>query len=72
LYHQHLVENGIVDYDLDQCWADYKLSVASKLFISVTATVRLDNTTPHRRAWRAADLQRIVAFIDDHDPINEL
>ena len=72
MYHRYLMNHGIENYDLAQCWADYKLSVASKLFISVTATVRLDNTTPHRRAWRAADLQRLMAFIDDHEPITEL
>ena len=72
MYHRYLIDSGVENYGLDQCWADYKVSVASKLFISVTATVRLDNTTPHRRAWRAADLQRLMAFIDDHDPINAL
>lgn len=71
-YHGYLTDHGVDDYDLDRCWSDYKISVASKLFISVTATVRLDNATPHRRAWRAADLERVMAFIDDHDPIKEL
>jgi hypothetical protein len=72
MYHGYLVESGIEDYSLEQCWSDYKLGVASKLFITVTATVRFDNTTPHRRAWREADLGRLVAFIEDHDPIMEL
>ena len=71
-YHQRLIDNDIDSYSFDQCWADYKLSVASKLFITVTATVRLDNTTPHRRAWRAADLKRLMAFVEDHDPIREI
>lgn len=72
IYHQLLIEAGIEDYSLDQCWSDYIVSVASKLFITVTATVNLDNTTPHRRAWRTADLQRLMAFIDDHDPVSRL
>jgi hypothetical protein len=71
-YHRYLVESGIEDYSLEQCWSDYKLGVASKLFITVTATVRFDNTSPHRRAWRRADLGRLMAFIEDHNPIMEL
>jgi hypothetical protein len=72
LYHQHLISTGIENYTLDQCWTDYIVSAASKLFITVTATVNFDNMSAHRRAWRTADLQRLMAFIDDHDPINEL
>ena len=72
IYHRHLIEAGVEGYTLDQCLSDYKVCAASKLFITVTATVFLDNTTPHHRAWRTADLQRLMAFIDDHDPINEL
>lgn len=72
IYHRYLVESGVEGYTLDQCWADYIVSVASKLFITVTATVLFDNTSAHRRAWRTADLQRLMAFIDDHDPVNEL
>jgi hypothetical protein len=72
LYHQHLISTGIENYTLDQCWTDYIVSAASKLFITVTATVNFDNMSAHRMAWRKADLQRLMAFIDDHDPINEL
>lgn len=72
IYHGCLIEAGIEDYPLDQCWSDYIVSIASKLFITVTATVCLDNTTPHHRAWRRADLQRLMAFVDDHDPISYL
>jgi len=72
LYHRRLIESGIEDYTPDQCWSDYIVSVASKLFITVTATVHLDNASRFRRAWRTADLQRLMAFIDDHDPISHL
>lgn len=72
MYHRKLLELGVENYAFDRCWSDYVVSVASKLFITVTATALIDNTAPHRRAWRTADLQRLMAFLDDHDPINEL
>lgn len=72
MYHSYLVESGIEGYSLDQCWSDYRVSVASKLFITVAATVHFDNTSPHRRAWRKADLLRLMAFIEDHNPIAQL
>lgn len=72
LYHRRLTASGIRDYGIEQCWKDYMISAASKLFITVTATVLLDNTSPHRRAWRRADLERLMVFIEDHDPISQL
>ena len=72
IYHRSLVSSGVEDYTLEQCWSDYLVSAASKLFITVTATVHFDNTSHHRRAWRKADLQRLMAFVEDHNPINEL
>ncbi len=71
-YHGLLVEAGIKGYTFDDCWADYKLSAIAKLFITVAATVLLDNTDDHRRAWRTADLQRLTAFIEDHKPYQHL
>jgi len=65
-YHTLLTQYGVQDYSFDECWFDYRLSAVGKLFITVTATVLLDNTSTHRRAWRRADLQRLVAFIEDH------
>ena len=65
-YHTFLTQYGVQGYSFDQCWADYKLSAVSKLFITVAATVLIDNSSPHRRAWRWADLQRLVGFIEDH------
>lgn len=71
-YHRHLIELGVAGYTLDECWTDYLIGAASKLLITVTATVLLDNTSPHRRAWRRSDLERLTAFIEDHDPISYL
>jgi len=66
IYHNLLIENGIEKYSFAQCWFDYKLSVVGKLFVTVIATVLIDNSSPFKRAWRQADLQRLLAFCEDH------
>jgi hypothetical protein len=66
IYHRLLIQSGITEYSFDQCWHDYLLSAVGKLFITVAATVLIDNSSAHRKAWRRADLQRLVAFIEDH------
>jgi thiamine kinase-like enzyme len=65
-YYAQLIQSGVQNYSLTQCWHDYKIAVVNKLFISVMATVLFDNNTPQRRAWRLADLRRITAFLEDH------
>ncbi len=55
------------DYGFDLCWQDYLLAVFGKLNVTVVATVLLDNSGPHKQAWRQADLDRLVAFCEDHD-----
>jgi aminoglycoside/choline kinase family phosphotransferase len=65
-YHACLLRGGVTDYSLPQCWSDYLQSVAGKLFLSVGATVLLDNSGPHKTAWRATDLARLLAFCADH------
>ena len=66
LYHAQLLRAGITDYTLSHCWADYLQSVAGKLLMTVAATVLLDNASPHKQAWRRADLTRLLAFCADH------
>lgn len=65
-YHAELLRHGVTGYNLAQCWTDYLQSVAGKLFITVAATVLLDNSSPHKQAWRRADLTRLLAFCADH------
>jgi aminoglycoside/choline kinase family phosphotransferase len=65
-YHAKLLRLGVTGYSLAQCWADYLQSVAGKMFITVAATVLLDNSSPHKQAWRRADLTRLLAFCADH------
>lgn len=67
-YHSMLLDNGVHDYSFDECWLDYRLSAVAKLWMTVAATVLVDNADGHRRAWRAADLQRLTAFVDDQYP----
>ncbi len=66
-YYTILLDRGVQDYSFEQCWFDYKLAAVGKLFVTVMATVLLDNSTAQRRAWRRADLQRLIAFVEDHD-----
>lgn len=66
LYHAELLQAGVTDYPLSQCWADYLQSVAGKLLMSVAATVLLDNASAHKKAWRRTDLTRLIAFCADH------
>lgn len=54
------------DYGLDQCRADYLFGAVWRLFITAMATTQLDNSSPHKRAWRKADLARLSAFCEDH------
>ena len=65
-YHAQLLRLGATGYSLLECWADYLQSVAGKLFTTVAATVLLDNSSAHKKAWRKTDLARLVAFCKDH------
>jgi aminoglycoside/choline kinase family phosphotransferase len=65
-YHTALVEQGVCEYTMDVCRSDYLLGAAWRLFITVAATTQLDNSSPHRRDWRRADLKRLLAFCEDH------
>jgi len=65
-YHAALKRLGVEDYPFDACWADYRRSVIGKLNVTVMASVLVDNSSPAKRAWRRADLERLTAFIEDH------
>ena len=66
-YHNMLLQQGVTGYAAGTCWEDYLKSVIAKLFVTVIATVELDNSTDHKRAYRRADLTRLLAFIEDHN-----
>ncbi len=65
-YHAALEGYGVTEYAADQCWQDYLKSVVGKFFVTVVATVILDNASPHKIAWRKTDLERLLAFCADH------
>jgi thiamine kinase-like enzyme len=65
-YHAELLRRGVRGYGLDTCWQDYLQSVAGKLWVTVAATVAWDNAGDFKRTWRRVDLERLVAFCDDH------
>lgn len=58
---------GVSGYALENCWKDYRRAVAVKLLVTIAASVRLDNSSAHKRDWRRADLLRLLAFCEDHD-----
>lgn len=70
-YHNQLILSGVEGYSFEQCWFDYRFSALGKLFVTVGATVNVDNSTPFKKAWRQADLERLIAFCEDHS-INTL
>ena len=63
LYHHALARP---DYSVADLHADYRLAAILKLWLSVMATLRFDNEGPTRRAYRRADLTRLLAFCEDH------
>ena len=70
-YHNQLKQYGITDYSFEQCWFDYRLAAIGKLLVTVIATVVIDNSPSFKRAWRQTDLERLLAFCEDH-PVDEL
>lgn len=71
-YHDLLVASGVQGYSLAACREDYLLSAIGKLFITVAATVLLDNSGPAKTQWRAVDLTRLLAFCADHRVLERL
>lgn len=71
-YHRHLADFTPDRCDPDRFHRGYRLSAFVKLAMTVAATVLTDSSDSHRQAWRRADMERLVAFADDHDPIGAL
>lgn len=57
---------GVEGYSLEACRRDYLFGAIWRLFITAMATTQLDNATDHKKAWRRADLERLIAFCEDH------
>jgi hypothetical protein len=65
-YHRGLLACGVEGYSIAQLQREYLLAVVGKIFITVNATVLLDNSGAHKTDWRRVDLQRLLAFCEDH------
>jgi Phosphotransferase enzyme family len=66
-YHRALVDAGVADYAIDDCWQDYLRAVVGKVFLTVVATVIFEHGSDHKIAWRRVDLERLLAFCADHE-----
>ncbi|WP_069298310.1 oxidoreductase family protein [Neptunicoccus sediminis] len=71
-YHKQLQASGVSGFSLQDCHQNYVVGALGKLFLTVVATVLFDNSSAHKRAWRDADLQRLLAFCSDHAVSPEL
>jgi aminoglycoside/choline kinase family phosphotransferase len=67
IYHSVLVENGVREYEFDQCLHDFRLSTLQVLFRVVTAGGLLDFTSERGRALVETLLQRSFTIMDDHN-----
>jgi hypothetical protein len=64
-YHRMLTENGVTNYDFDDCWLDYRLST---LFCWLYAVIDLGGIEPANERGRALvmqDLHRAAAAVTD-------
>lgn len=65
-YHVRLISAGVQNYDFGALKHDYLRGIASKICMTVIATVKFENDSPQKIAWRTADLRRLLAFCKDH------
>jgi hypothetical protein len=71
-YLSALERAGIDPPRLDDIYEKYRLSVLHKFAMTILATVVADNTGRHQSAWRQVDLERLAAFVEDHDPLDAI
>lgn len=64
LYHQTLVENGVKDYSLADCWRDVRLGVMYTWLYPV-GTVAIDLANEHGRRYQQAIVERHSALLED-------
>jgi Ser/Thr protein kinase RdoA (MazF antagonist) len=65
-YRTALARAGGPDLSPDALARAMRRGVPGKLFATVFATVSFAADTPHKLAYRRADLDRLTAFLDDH------
>src|SRR5918997_111571 len=65
-YLARLAQRGVVDYDVDQSWDDYRSATLLGLFYAVIAGGAIDPQNPRGIALVGTMLQRAAAAVDDH------
>jgi len=65
LYHHHLVENGVTDYDFDTCWRDYRTCVLLAWIWPVVGIASLDPTNERGLAFFHAWSSRAMTAVVD-------
>lgn len=63
VYHAALVEAGVSNYDLDSCWADYRVAALQMLPRVFTASATVDFTNPRGAQLQQDWLDRLLARI---------
>ena len=66
-YHSRLVELGVQDYSLEQCWHDYKVGVLYLFSYAVVIAGTLDPSNARGAAFMEQLVARSSATVMDHD-----
>jgi aminoglycoside/choline kinase family phosphotransferase len=67
-YHRALLAGGVEQYELDDCWRDYRFGHVLNLPNPVTALVAVDGGTERGRRMLLANARRALAALADHEP----
>jgi Ecdysteroid kinase-like family len=65
-YHRGLVEHGVEDFSLEQCWADYRLAVLHMFAYAVLIAGTLDPSNDRGAAFMRQMLLRSSSAVMDH------
>lgn len=66
IYHKLLIQNGIHDYDFDQCWTEYQHAFFWPFLVVVGSASAGDKTFVQNPARFKVTLERLTAFIEHH------
>lgn len=71
-YHRRLVELGVQDYSLEQCWDDYKLSALQLYAWAIVIAGTLDPSNERGATFMRELVSRASAAVMDHDLLSLL
>jgi ecdysteroid kinase len=66
-YHDRLVTAGVTDYNLDECWRDYRFAALFELVYAILIGGSLDVSSPRATSFVSALISRCAATISDLD-----